>query len=123
MGKVAPDAMIDAALSYVGGSLSQLVCSSSPTTWAEATATYCLATAVMSAGDFVNADAGGGGRQCTIASKLAQAITATGTANHVALCLAAGSTLRYVTTCTSQALTSGGTVDIPAHLITIGDPT
>lgn len=122
MGKVAPDAMIDAALDYVGASLSCFVCSSSPTTWTEASATYALATAVMSAADFVNAD-DTSGRKCTMASKLATAIAVTGSANHVALGLAAGTTLRYVTTCTSQQLTSGGTVDIPSWKINIADPT
>jgi len=76
----------------------------------------------MSAADFAVAD-DTSGRKVTMASKLATAITVTGAANHVALGLAAGTTLRYVTTCTAQSLTSGGTVDIPTWKINIADPT
>jgi hypothetical protein len=48
-------------------------------------------------------------------------VDTSGTATHVALCDA--TRLLYVTTCTSQALTSGNTVNIPAWDIEIADPT
>lgn len=122
MAKAAPDSMIDASLDYVAACLSMTVCATEPTTWAQATSDYCLATAVMSAADFTKAN-DTSGRKVTMSSKAATSITATGNAQHIALTLAAGSTLRYVTTCTSQSLTSGGTVDIPAWKINIADPT
>ncbi len=47
-------------------------------------------------------------------------LASVGTATHVAL--ADGTRLLYVTTCTSQALTSGNTVNFPAWDIEIADP-
>jgi hypothetical protein len=41
-------------------------------------------------------------------------VDTTGTAAHVALVGSTGSTLLLVTTCTTQALTTGNTVNIPA---------
>jgi hypothetical protein len=41
-------------------------------------------------------------------------VDTTGTGNHVALFGSTGSTLLLVTTCTTIALTTGGTVDFPA---------
>jgi hypothetical protein len=39
------------------------------------------------------------------------------------VCLDDGTTLLQVTTCTSQALTAGGTVDVPAYDIEFADVT
>ena len=123
MGKVAPDAMIDAALGYVAACDLMIVCSAEPASYAEATATYDLADVAMTpTTDFPIAN-GTSGRKVTPALKNAVPIDHTGTATHVALCKVGDTTLRYVTTCTSQALTGGGTVDIPAWIIQIADPT
>lgn len=46
---------------------------------------------------------------------------ASGTVTHVAICTA--SALLYVTTCTSQAVTSGNTVNVGALDVEIADPT
>jgi environmental stress-induced protein Ves len=75
----------------------------------------------VAAGDF--SIAAGSQRVLTIAAQAGITILHSGTALHVALTLAAGTTLRYVTTCTSQALTAGGTVDVPAWTITMAGPT
>ena len=124
MAKAAPDAMLDAAFDWLDLSTKMIVCSAQPTTYAEANSTYALASVTMTANtDYTKADAAGGGRQVTVAAKSGVSISASGTATHIALVTTGDSTLRYVTTCTSQALTSGGTVDIPAWKITIGDPT
>lgn len=122
MAKYVSDIVLDGALNITSACLSMTVCSSSPTTWAEATATFCLATQVMSAADYAIAN-DTSGRKLTMASKTGLSITSTGTADHIALTLAAGSTLRAVTTCTSQSLTSGGTVDVPSWKESIADPT
>lgn len=126
MAKAAPDAMIDASLDYVAGSDTMCVCSSQPTTEAEAYTTYMLARTAMTPGagngDFTKAD-DTSGRKVTMTAKSGVSITNGGTALHVALVNHAGGTLRYVTTCTSQALTGGGTVDVPAWKINIADPT
>ena len=122
MTKIAPDAMIDAALSYAGGGDTMCVCSTQPTTEAEAYTTYMLARVAMVGGDFVNAD-DVSGRKMTVAAKSGISITNPGTALHVALVNHSGGTIRYITTCTSQVLTAGGTVDVPAWKINIADPT
>jgi len=131
MAKIAPDAMIDAALDYVAASDKMGVCSAEPTTYAKLTTTadVCLALQSMTPGsgngDFLKADDAGSpyGRKLTMTAKSGISIVSSNTATHVGLGLAAGTTLRYVTTCTSQALTSGGTVDVPSWKIQIGDPT
>lgn len=126
MGKVAPNAMIDAALAYVADGDRMVVCSTEPTTYAEAMTTYNLATITMTVGagngDYTIAD-DTSGRKLTMTAKSAAAITASANAQHVAICKVGDTTLRYVTTCTSQALVSGGTVDVPSWKINIADPT
>ncbi len=123
MGKAAPDAMIDASLDYVAGCDRMIACSAQPTSYAEATGTYDLATATMTpVTDFTKAD-DTSGRKVTMASKTGVTIDHTGSATHIALCKSGDTTLRYVTTCTSQSLTQGGTVDFPQWKINIQDPT
>lgn len=123
MAKQAPDAMIDAALDYVAGCDRMIACSAEPTSYAEATGTYDLATATMTpVTDFTKAN-DTSGRKVTMAAKTGVTIDHSGTATHIALVKTGDSTLRYITTCTSQALTQGGTVDFPVWKINIADPT
>jgi hypothetical protein len=117
MGKLAPNAMIDASLSYVAGSDWMCVCSGSPATFADAYTNLMLARTPMSSGSFAIADDATGalGRKLTMTASAGVPITNGGTALAVALVeVASGSTLRYVTTCTSQDLVALGTVDIPS---------
>ncbi|MCK7532354.1 MAG: hypothetical protein MZV63_15640 [Marinilabiliales bacterium] len=86
------------------------------------TGTYDLATHVMAGGDYANTD-GTTGRKVTIAEQAAITVDHTGTALGVMLGISASSTIVYVTTCTSQSLTAGNTVTVPAWTITVGDPT
>lgn len=124
MAKAAPDAMIDASLDYVALSTKLVVCSSQPTTYTEANATYALADVVIDSGDFTKANGDTSGRKITISAQNGVVIDTSGTALHVALVSTGDSTLRYVTTCTSQALTANGsnTVNVPAFKIEIADP-
>ena len=124
MAKAAPDAMIDASLDYVALSTKLVVCSSQPTTYAEANATYALADVVIDSGDFTKANGDTSGRKVTIGAQNGVLIDTSGTALHIALISTGDSTLRYVTTCTSQALTANGsnTVNVPAFKIEIADP-
>jgi len=73
-------------------------------------------------GDYTIADGDSSGRKLTVTAQSGVSVTATGTATHVVLADDVGSELLYVTTCTSQALTSGGSVDVPAFDIEIADP-
>lgn len=120
MGKSVHNQILDAALDELATGTVMTACSSEPTTRTEAVTTYKLATHVMAGGDYTNADGDTSGRKCTIAQQADITIDSTGTATHVAICDA--SNLLYVTTCTSQALTSGGTVTFPAWDVEIADP-
>lgn len=123
MAKSITDAVMDAMLSAAQGD-SISVCSAEPTTGAEAQTTYMLAKLeTLTGGDFTKANGDTSGRKNTLAAKTGISITNTGTATHVAIYDAAGPTLKRVTTCSSQALTSGGTVDIGSHKHEIADPT
>ena len=125
MAKFQIDAMLDAALGYVDDCTILTVCSAQPLTYAEATTTYKLADVVMTAGagngDYTLANGDVSGRKLTVVQQSAVPIDTSGTATHVALSISGSSTLVYVTTCTSQSLTSGGTVTVPNWDIEIAD--
>lgn len=110
----------------VGPANKMVACSAEPTTYAEGNATYALADVAMASGDFTIAagDAGGNAsRKVTMAAKNAVPVDTSGTATHVCLLDTANSVLMFVTTCTSQALVSGNTVNFPAWKIEVGAPT
>lgn len=116
------DDVLDAAFDVVDQANLMTACSSQPTTRTEAVTTFALADVAMTVNtDYTKADGDTSGRKVTVAAKSGVTIDTSGTATHVAL--VDGSRLLYVTTCTSQALTSGGTVDFPAWDIEIADPT
>lgn len=122
MAKSVNDLVLDGAFEVLDICDAMSACSAEPTTRAEAATTYALADAVMTpVTDYTKANGDTSGRKCTMAAKATQTIDATGTATHIALYDA--TTLYYVTTCTSQALTAGGTVSFPAWDIEIADPT
>lgn len=121
MAKSVLDAVLDAAFSEISTNCNLMTaCSAEPTTRTEAVTTYALADAVMSSGDFTTANGDTSGRKVTVAAQAGEAVDTSGTATHVAL--VDGTRLLYVTTCTSQALTSGNTVDFSAWDIEILDP-
>jgi hypothetical protein len=124
MAKAAPDIIMDGALDVIATATKQVACSAQPTTYTEANATYALADIVVDGADFTKANGDTSGRKVTIAAQSGVLIDTSGTATHVALVRTADSTLIYVTTCTSQALTANGsnTVNFPAWDIEIADP-
>jgi len=122
MAKWTNDAAMDAALDYLATATKEVVCSAQPTTYAEAVTTYMLAEVVIDGTDFTKANGDTSGRKTTVAQQSTVSITNSGTATHVATVITASSTLVDVTTCTSQALTSGGSVTIPAWDHEITDP-
>lgn len=124
MPKTAPDAVYDAAFDYIDLADTMHVCSTldSTPTYAEITAASLASVAVTPNTDFTKAAGDVSGRKVTVAAKSGVAVTASGTANHIALVTATGSVVRYVTTCTSQVLTSGNTVNIPAWKVEIQAP-
>jgi len=124
MGKSVHNDVLDGAFDIIKNNCTRItVCSTEPTTYAEANATYALADVTVDSSDFTHADGDTNGRKTTIAQQASVTVDATGTAAHIALLDVTNSKLLYVTTCTSQALTSGNTVTIPAWDIEIADPT
>ena len=118
MAKKQIDAMLDAALDYVSTNANELyLCTSEPADRAAAISASVIAAATPSYS--ANADGDTSGRKKTVQQVTDASLTASGTVNHIALC--SGTTLIYVTTCTPQAVSSGGTVTIPAWDIEIAD--
>jgi hypothetical protein len=129
MGKAAPDTFYDS------GSLAQAaladelyVCSAEPANYAGIAAVTLVGPVTLTPGDG-NGDftVGAGdvsGRKVTVAAQNGATVDASGTATHVVLATGgATDLLRYVTTCTSQAVTSGNTANVGAWDIEIEDPT
>lgn len=123
MAKTVHDDVLDGALNIVTNNCTrQVACSAQPTTYTEGNATYALADVTMASGDFTAANGDTSGRKLTIAAKAAVPVDASGTVTHVALLDVTNSKLLYVTTTTSQGISSGGTVDIGTWKIEIADP-
>jgi hypothetical protein len=122
MPKSVHDNVLDGAFDIADQADIMTACNAEPTTRTEAVTTFKLADVAMVPNtDFTKANGDTNGRKVTVAAKSAVPVDTTGTATHVALCDA--TRLLYVTTCTSQALTSGNTVNFPAWDIEIADPT
>jgi hypothetical protein len=120
MAKWQNDLMLDAALDYISSNVNEMhVCTNQPTTRTEATTTYNLATVAFGSGDCAKADGDTDGRKMTFAAKNGVSVTASGDADHIALTSAGD--LLLVTTCTTQTLTNGNTVNIPAWKDEIAD--
>lgn len=125
MGKVTNDAVYDAALDKIATGNILTVCSAEPSNRTEAVSTYALADVALTPGngngDYVISNGDISGRKVRIAQQTDIDIDTSGTATHVAIC--DDSIVLEVTTCTSQALTSGGTVTVPAYDSEFTDPT
>ena len=125
MAKSVHNDILDAALNHIKSNATKLcVCNSQPTTYAQATASYKLASVVISSADFgAPADGDSSGRKIQVNAQSSVSIDSTGTAAHVALVKVAGSVLLYVTTTTATGLTGGGKVNVAAWDVEIADPT
>lgn len=121
MAKSLVNAVLDGGLDVLATATIMVVCNAEPTTYTQLVTTYALADVVLAGGDFSKAD-DTSGRKVTIAAKNGVTIDTSGTATHVGYGISGSSTFLGTTTCTSQALTSGGTVDIPAHKLNFADP-
>lgn len=119
MGKAADNSVLDALLAKIATGTIMTVCSAQPTSRTEAVTTYALADVTPTFASVV--DGSPNGRTLSVDLKNAVLVDTGGTATHVAIC--DGTTLLYVTTCTSQALTGGNNVNIPAWTVNVADPT
>jgi len=123
MTKFLHDDVLDAQGAYIAANCTRLtVCSTYPTTYAEANATYALADVTVDSADFSQANGDTSGRKCVVAAQTGVTVDASGTYTHLAHLDVANSKILAVTDGTSQVLTAGNTVDIPAHDIENRDP-
>jgi hypothetical protein len=123
MGKAVPDATIDAMFDYVDQCNIMHLCSAEPANYAGIAAVSLADVALTPDTDFTKANGDTSGRKVTIAAKSGVTVDASGTATHVVIARTTDSTLRDVTTCTSQAVTAGNTVNFPAWKHEVLDPT
>lgn len=118
MAKWANSLVMDAALDEIATATQLIVCTAQPSDRAAALST-AVATQALT-GAFTKADGDVSGRKVTIAAQNGLSATGTGNATHIALI--DGTILLYVTTCTSQAVTSGNVINVPAWKVEISSP-
>lgn len=124
MGKKIDDTVLDGAIAVLDNGTRLTVLSGEPANFAGIAAVLLAEVAITAGvgnGDWTKGNGDVSGRKATLAAQSAVDIDADGTATHVGI--DDGSTLLSVTTCTSQALTSGGTVDVGAFDHEWADPT
>lgn len=124
MAKFIEDPVFDAAHAKLATATRQVVCSAQPANFAGIAAVQLAEktlTPGLGNGVFTVANGDTSGRKVTVAQQTALSVTANGTANHVVY--HDGTTLLGGTTCTSQVLTSGNTITVPAHKLELADPT
>jgi len=127
MAELLPDATIDSFLDIIADGATRVdVCSTQPTTYAEATSTYTLGNTTLTSGggggDWTIGNGDTSGRKLTLAQQTGISASGTGTAAHIAFTDGV-STLYAVATCTSQSVTSGNTITINSFdVLEINDP-
>ncbi len=125
MAKSVNSVVLDNAFNYIKGSadtITYTLCSTQPTTRTEAVTTYMLASTTLNKTTELTLAAGDvSGRKMTVSAKTGVSVTNTGSGQHVAVCDATN--LLYVTTTTTQAVSSGGTADLGSWKMEIQNPT
>ena len=122
--KLAGDAVIDGGLDYIQTKAYKIwvVTTGAVTTFSNI-ATYNLTTGHdVTSADFVKGNGDASGRKLAVAAQSSLNVSTSGTAGGIAIS-SSDNALMLVTTCTTQALTSGNTVTIPTWDIEIADPT
>jgi hypothetical protein len=121
MGKWVADQVLDGALAVIAGADRAVALDAQPSSFQTAWNAR-LAETPLSQADFVVGPGDGSGRKITVLAKAGADVLAPGAASHVALLDTVGSRLLYVTTCPSQALAMGGTVNFESWSVEIGAP-
>lgn len=116
-----PDDVLDDANAVFATATRMDACTQMPTTLAEATTTYSVGNTAIDSGDFTPGDGDVSGRKVTVAAQNGVAVTGTGDVDFIAL--TDGTRIIHVADGNGQAVTSGGTMNIAAFDIEIGDPT
>ena len=125
MSKAIPDDVLDPTLDEIALADTLYVCSDQPADFAGIAAVALADIAVTPGhgnGDFTKANGDVSGRKLTTAQQADVDIDASGDADHIVLADAGNTRLLYVTTCTLQTLTMGGTVTVPAWDVELADP-
>lgn len=127
MAKLVPDAILDAMLEVIADGVDRIdICKDTPTDYSTATTsgTHSLGSVSVTAGagngDWTLGNGDTSGRKLTLAQQTGVTIGTSGTATHIAG-TDGSSVLYFVTTCTSQAVTSGNTATINSFDIEISD--
>jgi len=122
--KLATDDTIDGMLAYLAEESYKVyvITTAAVTTYADVSSADLTTGHTLTSADFSFAAGDVSGRKITIAEQSSLNISTSGIAGGLAV-VSSGSALMYVTTVTTQALTSGNTVTIPAWHIEINDPT
>lgn len=120
MGKVLTDAVLDGSLDILATATEIYLCTSEPANRAAADTASLIPAHTLTSGDFTKANGDTSGRKVTVAAQNGLTADATGSATHIALCT--GTDLLGVTTCTSQSVTSGNTVNIGSFKLELTDP-
>lgn len=123
MTKMLDDTVFDGAWAVADNATVMHATSSAPANHA-GIAAVSLADIVMTAGagngDYTVGNGPVSGRSLTVVAQSGVTIDNSGSATHVVG--TDGSTLLWVTECTTQALVAGGTVDFPSFKLNMPDP-
>jgi hypothetical protein len=122
MAKFANDLIMDAAFDFLIAEAERIVVATGDAAFVYASLA-AITLADNAIGTITKANGDTNGRKAIVPQHAAVPIDANGTATHVHVVDDTGTRILLVTTCTSQVLTSGGTVTIPAWDEEIGDPT
>lgn len=121
MAKFVNDLIMDNGLNYWKNNGTEVyLCTSQPADRAAAISSAVASKTNLTSGDYTGpSDGTTSGRKLTANAQSGLTASADGTATHMAWC--SGTTLLVVTTVTSQAVTSGNTVNLPAISDEISD--
>ena len=122
LGDTVLDSGLDELNTTTGAANELHICSTEPTTYAEAITTYTLGNDDGNLAITGPADRGGGGREVTMTALSGGTVTGTGTVEWYAIVDTVGTDLLAVGPVTSQGVTSGNTFSLTSVTIGIPDP-
>lgn len=121
MAKATSSGVLDGLLDAIAAAATGMsLCAGQPANAAAASSGIAVTTMTTGAGDFTKT--GASSRVMQVAAKAGVAISTTAVADHVALFSTVANVLYFVTTMSSQALSSGGTVNISTWSISVEQP-
>jgi hypothetical protein len=123
MGKfLDPTTVLVAELDAVAQCNVMHLCSAQPADFAGIAALSLGSVSMTPVTDYTKAAGDISGRKVTVAAKSGVPIGTGGTITHIVLARTTDSTLRVVTTCASQVVLAGGSINVPAWKDEVGAP-